>query len=674
MKRKETRAHSFSRREFIRISAVASAGAVAVACGPAGEPDVADGPESPAMEEKPAAAEALPVGKFQEAPMLKDIVSSGALPPVDDRLPSTPGVLANAQEGAGNYGGIMRRGFKGVSDRWGPTKLQDKGLGWYDQDLNVQPRLAESWTVNEDATEWTFHLRPGTRWSDGEPFTSASFQWWYENDLLNKDINPSVGSSFMSGGSPMGQEAVDDFTVKYTFAEPNPLFVYSTLRVTRRIYMPGHYLKQFHLDLTDDKEKLQKDSEEAGFNSWTEYYLDRSWWYLNPNLPSMGPWYAGNELSNELFIMDRNPYFAFVDQEGQQLPYLDTVHHRLFETNDVFDLRIIAGEIDFQGRHVQLDSFTLYKENEDAGGYSVYIGFGSNHVAIQLNHTAKDARLRELFQNANVRIALSLAVDRVTLNELVFDGLLTPRQYSPLSSSPQSDEAQSSAYIEYDSETANSLLDDAGYAEKNAAGQRLWPGTNEPISFIVEGTTQPGTQGEDAVLQITKYFADVGITATYQYFERSLYTEHFRANEIEAAFWGGDRTLLPIVNPSIFTGTMIDRPWSVAWGLYRNSGGVDPNSEEPPEGHWLWEIWDLHDQINVEPSDSRRNELFQGILDIWAREVPMIGYLGESPVLIIVKDDFKGYLPGLPMDTLTADEHLLSTETYYWDKPEDHGA
>jgi peptide/nickel transport system substrate-binding protein len=583
-------------------------------------------------------------------------------------------VLPNAEGSAGNYGGIVRRGFKGVSDRWGPTKMQDRGLGWYDQDLNVQPRLAESWSINEDASEWTFNLREGAKWSDGAPFDASSFQWWYENDLQNTDINPGINPRWMSGGVVMGVESVDDYTVKYSFQEPKPLFIYETLRTTRRIYLPGHYLNQFHWELTEDQDKLQADTEAAGFNAWNEYYEDRRWWYLNQELPSMGPWVADNELSSELFVMKRNPYFPLVDQDGQQLPYVDQVNHRLFETNDVFDLRIIAGEIDFQGRHVALDSFTLYKENEEAGDYSVYLGFASGHTAIQLNQTTKEPRLRELFQNTDVRKALSVAVDRVTLNELVFDGLLTPRQYSPLSSSPQSNPEQASAYTDYDTDMANQLLDGAGYSDKNAGGQRLWPGSDDPISFIVEGTAAPGTQGEDAALQIVKYFADVGITATYQYFERSLYTEHFRANEIEAAFWGGDRTVLPIVAPWIFEGTMIDRPWGVAWGLHRSTGGVDPNSEEPPEGHWIWDIWELQDQIAVEPSDDRRNELFQQVLAIWAEELPMIGYLGESPSLVIVKNGFVGYKAGFPLDDTTGDEHLLHTETYYWENPAEHGA
>ena len=672
MTRKRTRTHAFSRREFMRVSAVTTAGAVVVACGGGGEPaaeEPAPAAEAPAA---PAADEAMADGTYKEAPMLADMVSSGALPPVDERLPSNPGVLPNAGGSNGNYGGVMRRGFKGVSDRWGPTKMQDRGLGWYDQDLNVQPRLAESWEINDDATAWTFNLREGAKWSDGNPFTSADLLWWYENDMLNTDINPSVHPRWAPGGETMGLTAGDAFSATYTFAAPNPLFIYNTLRTTARIYLPGHYLAQFHMELTDDQDALQAATEEAGFNAWNEYYVDRRWWYLNPELPSLGPWKAANELSNELFVMERNPYFAFVDSGGQQLPYVDHVNHRLFETPDVFELRIINGEIDFQGRHVSLDSFTLFKENEEKGDYSVYIGYASGHTAIQLNQTTKEPRLREFFQNADVRKALSVAVDRVTLNELVFDGLLTPRQYSPLSSSPQSNMDQANAYTQFDAAMANELLDGAGYGEKNADGQRLWPDTGEVLSFIVEGTAQPGTQGEDAILQILKYFAEVGITATYQYFERSLYTEHFRANEIEAAFWGGDRTVLPIVAPWIFEGTMIDRPWGVAWGLYRSTDGVDPNSEEPPEGHWIWDIWDIMDQINVEPSDATRNELFTQVLDIWAEQLPMIGYLGEAPKLVIVKNGFTGYLEGFPLDDTTGDEHLLHTETYYWDNPADH--
>jgi peptide/nickel transport system substrate-binding protein len=74
-------------------------------------------------------------------------------------------------ETTGNYGGTFRRAFNGVSDRVGPWKCQDHALMWYDENLNLRAHMAESWEVNEDATEWTVHLREGMKWSDGTPFT-----------------------------------------------------------------------------------------------------------------------------------------------------------------------------------------------------------------------------------------------------------------------------------------------------------------------------------------------------------------------------------------------------------------------------------------------------------------------------------------------------------------------
>ncbi|MEZ4677546.1 MAG: hypothetical protein R2932_25355 [Caldilineaceae bacterium] len=134
-----------SRRRFMQLSAFAGAGIAVAACG--GAPAAA--PEAPAEAAAPAASDAAAsggaaAGQYSEAPMLADLVAAGSLPPVDERLPSNPFVMPVAEQ-TGNYGGTFRRAFKGVSDRWGPTKIQDRGLAWFDQDLNMQPRMAESW-------------------------------------------------------------------------------------------------------------------------------------------------------------------------------------------------------------------------------------------------------------------------------------------------------------------------------------------------------------------------------------------------------------------------------------------------------------------------------------------------------------------------------------------------
>src|SRR5690606_9755637 len=113
--------------------------------------------------------------------------------------------------------------------------------------------------------------------------------------------------------------------------------------------------------------------------------------------------------------------------------------------------------------------------------------------------------------------------------------------------------------------------------------------------------------------QIIRYYADVGVKAEYKYFERTLYTEHYQSNEIEAAFWGGDRTVVPLAAPIIFIGTQPDRPWCPAWGYYREDT-EHPIAEEPPADHWIRDIWNLWDQVAAEPDPEQQNELFRGIL------------------------------------------------------------
>lgn len=663
-----------SRRQFMQLSAFATASFAVVACG--GSPAAPSQEAAPAATTAPAeqgAAPAVASGQYNEAPMLSELVQAGSLPPVDERLPTNPLVMPVADQ-VGTYGGTMRRAFRGVSDRWGPTKLQDRGIAWYDQDLNLQPHITESWEISDDGTEWTFNLRQGTRWSDGEPFTTASVQYWYDNEVQNTELTEySSGTTWKTGGDNtlLQLEVIDDYTFKFIFAHPNPLFLYKVARSTP--FTPGHYMRQFHVDLTDDPAALEAQTRAAGFDSWSSYYTDRGYWHMNPEKPSLGAWVSKNSLSEEIFLMERNPYFFGVDADGNQLPYVDKVNHRLFDQPDVFNLWITNGEIDFQARHVSIANFTLFKENEDGGDYQVVLGKSSGHQALQLNLTTKAPRLREFFNHRDVRIALSIAVDREDLNELVFDGLFTPRQYSPLPSSPQYAENLSKAYIEYDVDEANALLDGAGYAEKSADGFRLWnDGSGEEISFIIEGTSDVGTPDEDAVQQVIKYFAVVGVKASYKYFERSLYTEHYESNEIEAAWWGGDRTVVPLAAPIIFTGQQPDRPWCAAWSLWKLRGPDDPNAEEPPADHWISTIWSLWDQISAETDETKRNDMFAQIMDIWAEELPMIGYLGEAPAPIIVKNGFRNYLPGLPIDDPTGDEHLLHTETYFWEDPENH--
>ncbi|NJN84106.1 MAG: hypothetical protein HC802_18745 [Caldilineaceae bacterium] len=96
---------------------------------------------------------------FQEAPMLAEMVAAGDLPPVEERLPGNPLVIQPA-EMIGEYGGTLRRAFTGPGDRQNVERwVNDYGVFWNTGASELRPRLLESWEANEDASEWTFHLR-----------------------------------------------------------------------------------------------------------------------------------------------------------------------------------------------------------------------------------------------------------------------------------------------------------------------------------------------------------------------------------------------------------------------------------------------------------------------------------------------------------------------------------
>lgn len=682
MKRQRT----ISRREFLRASGLATVGLVAAACTtpPAATPAPAatSAPAATAAPAKPTSPPA-PASKYKEAPALAELVKAGKLPPVDQRLPKTPCVL-NGYEGVGKYGGTWRRAFNGVSDYWGPTKCLDRSWAWFDKNLNLQPRQLESWSVSADGKVWTIKMREGLKWSDGKAdYTTDDIAFWYQYELQNKKLTPGTQTIWTDPDKTLCKfEAVDKYTAKFTYGKPKPMFIYNMTRggtgggstIAPLPVSPSHYMKQFHIDHAPDKAALEADVKKRGFDSWEKYYMQFArQWTANPDRPTLGAWRALGALSKEMFVIERNPYFFAVDSAGNQLPYIDKITHRLFESAEVKNLWVTNGEIDMQYRHMQIGDLPLYKASEAKGDYKVVLGVLASHVVLTLNLTTKNKPLNEFYNQRNVRIAISHAVNRDQLNQLVYNGLLKPRQYSPLPMSPQYHEKLSSAYLKYDPDTANKLLDEAGYAKKDADGFRLYKDGSGPISFIIEGTDQAGTPGEDAAMLVAKDLAKVGLKMTYKYVERSLYTQHYDANEIEGAWWGGDRTVLPIVPEAIiFRGVQRDRPWCPGWSYHYLEPG-NPNAVKPPDGHWVYNIWKIWDEeVIIEPDPAKQTAAFKKILDIWATELPMIGLLGEQPAVTIVKNGFKGYPPGMPNDDTTGDEHYCQGETYYWDDPAKH--
>ena len=595
-------------------------------------------------------------------------------------------MVMTGYEGVGKHGGTWRRAFQGVSDINGPTKVVDRSWGWFDKNLNLIPRQLESWSVSPDGKVWTIKMREGLKWSDGKAeYTTDDIAYWYQYEFQNKKLTPgNVAQWTDPDKTKVKFEAVDKYTAKFTYGKPKPMFIYNMTRYGNGNVptqppspcTPSHYLKQFHEDLATDKDALAADIKKSGFADWQTYYLQfKRSWTANPEKPTLGAWMATNTHTSELFTMERNPYFWAVDAQGQQLPYIDKVTHRLFQASapDVLTLRITNGEVDMQYRLLSIANLPVYKAGEAKGDYKMVLGVNASHVCLCPNLTTKNKPLAEFFNQRDARIAMSLAVNRENMNQLVYNGLCKVRQYSPMTASPQYYEKLTNANLKYDPDTANKMLDALGYTKKDANGIRLYKDGSGPISFTVEYTSSIGGQDTDALNLMSKDFAKIGVQGTPKFVERSLYTQHYDANDIEAGWFGGDRTFLPIVPEAIiFRGISRDRPWCPGWSYYY----VEPtnkNAVKPPDGHWIYNIWKIWDEeVVVEPDPTKQTVAFKKILDIWATELPMIGFLGELPAPTVVKTGFKGYPAGMPNDDTGGDEHFCQSETYYWDDPSKH--
>ena len=163
--------------------------------------------------------------KYHEAPMLAEMVAAGELPVVDQRLPAEPLVEEVAQ--VGTYGGLLRRGFLGPSDHNNYTRLVYDALVRNSPDgSEVIPHIAKGWESNDDFTQWTVNLREGMKWSDGEPFTADDIMFWYNDIALNTDLSPTPPGWLMNAdGTVATVEKVNDYAVKWTYAQPNTAFL-----------------------------------------------------------------------------------------------------------------------------------------------------------------------------------------------------------------------------------------------------------------------------------------------------------------------------------------------------------------------------------------------------------------------------------------------------------------
>ncbi|AAV93876.1 ABC transporter substrate-binding protein [Ruegeria pomeroyi] len=584
----------------------------------------------------PLRADTVPT--LQESVFWGAEVKSGDLPPIDQRIPEEPLIVDLAAKGRefGTPGGVMRTMITRSKDIRQMVVYGYARLVGYDENYNLVPDLLKSYEVEEDR-RFTLHLRKGHKWSDGAPFTSADFEYWWKDVANNPLLSPAGPPDFLLiEGQPPRVSFPDATTVMFEWDKPNPNFLQSLAQARPPfIYRPAHFLKQFHQDYADTAQ-LAAAVEENRVKSWAALHnkLDNMYQFDNAQLPTLQPWINASEGKKIRHNFVRNPYYHRIDTRGVQLPYIDIIEMEIVAPGLVA-AKSNAGEVDLQGRGLDFRDASILKKGEADGGYKTYLwqtGVASQ-IAIYPNLNHNDDVWRALLRDARLRRALSLAIDRDAINRALYFKLAKPGAMAVLPASPFFKQEHRDAWAAYDPARASALLDEVGLDKRDGAGIRLLP-DGRPMELVIE-TAGERQEVENALQIITDTWREIGVKLVMRPLDRDILRNRVFAGTTMASVWFGWDNGLPqaYTSPAYLAPTdQVFLAWP-KWGQHYQTAGQVGEAPDLPEAQRLMEL--LHDWERAN-NDQDRAAAWSEMLAIHADQIYGIGILAEAPQPIVV--------------------------------------
>ncbi len=576
------------------------------------------------------AAAALPIqvrADSLDSAFFEASVTAGDLPPLAERLPVNPRVIDLAGMGrtAGYHGGKLRILIGRQKDiRYVPINSYSRLVG-YNQQLELIPDILESYTIDEGRI-FTFRLREGHRWSDGQPLSAEDFRYFWDNVVLNTEIlrgGPPV--SLKVDGKLATFEVLDPLTVRYSWDLPNPQFLSRLAApLPQTLLLPSEYMKQYHADF-QTAEKLAADIEKYRVDDWVGLHrkMSRQNRPENPELPTLEAWRPRTQPPAQQFIFERNPYFHRVDENGKQLPYVDWIELNI-SSSEIIAAKTATGESDLQTAGIGLPDYTLIKEAEARFPLKVSLWRRSrgSSVALFPNLNCKDAVWRPLFRDVRVRRAMSLAINRYEINQVLYYGLARESADTVLPESPLFRPEYASAWTSYDPEQANRLLDEVGLDQRDGSGRRLLPDGRQANITIESAGEQ--TLETDVLELITDYFRDIGIALFVRSSQRDIFRSRVTGGDVLMSVWQGlDNGLASAdMSPSRLAPTSDDQLHWPVWGLYYMSANSQGKPATMPEVQQLSKL--LNDWM-LTTTTEQRAEIWHKMLAIHADQVFSIG-------------------------------------------------
>jgi oligopeptide transport system substrate-binding protein len=449
------------------------------------------------------------------------------------------------------------------------------------RDLRPIPGQAERWDISPDGTVYTFHLRPGIRWSNGDPVTAHDFVRSYQRALT-----PSLGSEYaymyyvMKGAedyfkgrtkdfSTVGAKALDDSTLQITLNGPVPYF----------LSLLNHYSWwPVHLPT------LAKHGDP---------YQRNSRWTRPGNFVGNGPFVLAKWNVGQAIVVERNPLYWNAANVK-----LSAIHFHPIESSDTEERSFRSGQLHVS-EEVPLSKIPIYrKEKSHLLRIDPYLGA----YFYRINTT------RPQFKDKRVRQALAMAVDRKAIVEQVTRGGQLPAFFF---TPPDTVGYTSRTSLRYDPEAARKLLAAAGYPG----------GKGFPAFEILYNTSEAHKAIAETIQQMWKRELGIEVRLLNQEWKVYLNTEKSLDYEVSRAGWIGDYP-----DPSTFLETFL-----------ADSGNNRTGWANPEYDRLLKEAARLGDQ-------KTRYELFQKAEAIFLDELPIIPIYHYTRVFLI-QPSVRGWSP-----------------------------
>lgn len=435
---------------------------------------------------------------FGEAPMLAERVIKGQLPPVSERLPQNPLVVVPLDE-IGQYGGTLNRALTGeVVQVSGISKTLCENLMGYERPMphRILYNLAESHTFLDGGRTAIFKLRQGLKWSDGVPFTVDDILFWYHDMWVDPDArrSPLFPTQYLVEGKPIEMERVDDVTIRFRSHKPLGGIMHNLSQ--DYIALPKHIFAPYH----------------PRYNPESSYEIlrnvtTRAKRILTPGIPRMSPWVPVEWEHDQRVVYERNPYYFKVDTAGNQLPYADRLVFHIIPDRQVILLKFINGELDLFGRYSQINMLPTLRAHEPKGTYELHFATPTPASAFRFNWDTPRPELRRAFRDKRVRVALSHALNREEIGEIIYHGMLIPSGFTFGPGSRYHSEPLTKMYSARDPDLSRRMLDEAGYVDSDGDGVRELD-DGSPFTLMID--VIPGL-GTDVCQLVAEYWATVGV-------------------------------------------------------------------------------------------------------------------------------------------------------------------